>query len=159
MAGVEQREVGLDGGQQHDRVIVGEWVVDDAPVWPVPEDVGTDQPAQRDERHAFLGRLHRGIEGRTGRVLHGDRLPENGGGEARRRTELAEADRGGLQRLDAAGADQHVGLQGRGRKRHEMQALDATSDQRARRLHRHTGGFARHDDHRAVRDGGDGVVD
>ena len=36
--------------------------------------------------------------------------------------ELAEADRGGFQRLDAARADQQVGLQARGRQRDQSAA-------------------------------------
>ena len=56
-------------------------------------------------------------------------------GEARRRPELAEAHRRGLQRLDAAGADQQVGLQARGRQRDQVQPFHAAADQRAGRRH------------------------
>src|SRR4051812_12240260 len=40
-----------------------------------------------------------------------------------------------------------------------MQPLHAAADQRAGRLHRNATRLARHDEHRAVRDGGDGFVD
>ena len=92
-AGMEQRDVRLDRRQQHDRIVIAERIVDHAPVRPVLEDVGADQPAQRHERHALLGRLHGGVERRAGRVLHADGPAEDRGGEARRRAELAEADR------------------------------------------------------------------
>ncbi len=45
-----------------------------------------------------------------------------------------------------------IRLQGRGRQRDQMQALDAAADQRARRRHRHARGFARHRQHAAVGD-------
>ena len=151
-AGMEQRDVRLDGGQQHDRIVIAERIVDHAPVRPVREDVGADQPAQRHERHALLGRLHRGVERRAGRILHPDGPAEDRGSEARRQAELAEADGRGFQRLDTAGADQQFGLQARGRQRDQVQPLHAAPDQRARRLHRHAGGFARHDQHRSRRE-------
>ena len=81
------------------------------------------------------------------------------GGEARRRPEFAEADGGGLERLDAAGADQQVGLQARGRQRDQMQAPDAAPDQRARRRHGHARHVARHRQHAAVGDGRQGFVE
>ena len=73
--------------------------------------------------------------------------------------ELAEADRGCFQRLDAARADQQVGLQGRGRQRDQVQPLHAAADQRAGRRHRHAGAFARHRQHAAVGDGRERVVE
>ena len=79
--------------------------------------------------------------------------------KARRRAELAEADGRGFQRLDAAGADQQIGLQARRRQRDEVQPLDAAPDQRARRFHRHAGHFARHHQQAAVRDRRERFVD
>src|SRR5262249_56256975 len=77
----------------------------------VRERVRADEPAQRHERHALLCRLKGGVQRRAGRVLHLDRARGDGGGEARRRAELGEADGGGLDRVDAAGADEEIGLQ------------------------------------------------
>ena len=42
---VEQRDVGLDRRQQHDRIVVTERIVDDLPVLATREHVGADQPA------------------------------------------------------------------------------------------------------------------
>ena len=79
--------------------------------------------------------------------------------EARRRTEFAQADRAGFQRRHAAGADQQIGLQARGRQRHQMQIFDAAPDQRARRRHRHARDLARHHQHAAVGDDAERVVE
>ena len=73
--------------------------------------------------------------------------------------EFAEADGGGLQRLDAARADQQVRLQGRCRQRDQVQTFHAAPDQCAGRGHRHTGAFARHREHAAVCDGGERFVE
>ena len=67
---VEQRDIGLDRRQQHDRVVVAERIVDHLPVRPVLEHVGADQSAQRHERHALLGGLEAGVQRRAGRILH-----------------------------------------------------------------------------------------
>ena len=124
----------------------------DFPVRPMRQHVRADQPAQRHERHALLGGLKLRMQRRAGGVHHADRAGEDRGGEARRRAEFAEADRGGLQRLDAAGADQQVRLQGRCRQRDQMQTLDAAPDQRPRRRHGDARSLARHRQHAAVGD-------
>ena len=111
------------------------------------------RPAQRHERHALLGGLELRMQRRAGGVHHADRAGEDRRREARRRAEFAEADRGRFQRLDAAGADQQVRLQGRCRQRDQMQSLDAAPDQRARRRHGDARRFTRHRQHAAVGDG------
>ena len=140
---VKQDDVGRERRQQHDRIVIAERIVDDFPVRPMRQHVGADQPAQRHERHALLGGLELRVQRRAGGVEHADRAGEDRGGEARRRAEFAEADGGGLQRLDAAGADQQIRLQGRGRQRDQMQPLDAAPDQRPRRRHWHARGLSR----------------
>jgi hypothetical protein len=63
---------------------------------------------------------------------------------------VAETDRRGLDRRHRPRPDQHVGLQrGRGQG-HEMQPLDAAPDEAARRRHGDAAIFRRHDDHGAV---------
>ena len=52
-----------------------------------------------------------------------------------------------------------LGLITRRQMSDQMQLFHAAADQRARRLHRHAGGFARHHHHRAVRDGRDSFFD
>src|SRR5450755_513835 len=49
-----------------------------------------------------------GMKRRAGGVHHLDRARGDGGGETRRRAELAQAHGRSLQRLDAAGADQQI---------------------------------------------------
>jgi hypothetical protein len=109
---VEQRDVGLERRQQHDRVVVAERIVDHLPVRPVRQHVRADQAAQRHERNALLGRLERRVQGGAGGVLDSDRARGDRRREARRRPEFpgltAE-----VSSAYAAGADQQVGLQAR----------------------------------------------
>ena len=121
---VKQHDIGFERRQQHDRInIVGRTDCRDLPVRPLRQHVGTDQAAQRHERHALLGRLELRVKRRTGGVQHADGAGEDRRRKARRRAEFAETDRGGLERGDAARADQDVGLQGRGRQRDQMQVF------------------------------------
>ena len=88
---------GRIAGQQHDRIVV--WpngLSTTRQSRPVCEQVGADQAAQRHEGHALLGRLQAGVDRRAGGVLHADRAGLHRRGEARRRPELAQADRRGL---------------------------------------------------------------
>ena len=134
-------------------------IVDDLPVRPMREHVGADEPAQRHEGDAFFRRLERGMDRRAGRVLDGDAACRRRRREARRRSEFAEAHRRRLDRRDAAGADQQIGLQARGRQRDQVQPPDAAPDQRPRRRHGHARDVARHRQHAAVGDGGEGFVE
>ena len=108
--GVEQRDIGPDRRQEHDRIVLAEGVVQNFPVRALRDEVGADQPAQRHERNALFRRLERGMQRGAGRVLDAERARGHGGGEARRRAEFAEAHRRGLDRLDAAGADEQLRL-------------------------------------------------
>ena len=156
---VHQHHVGLDRRQQHDRIVRAERIVDHPPVRPVNENVGADDAAQRHERHALLRRLERCMQSRAGRVLHADGRRRDRGDKPRRRSELAEAHGGCLEHADAAGADQEIGLQARGRQRHQMEVLHAAADQGACRFHRHAGDLARHRQHDAVADRRERLLD
>ena len=157
--GVEQRDIGPDRREQHDRIVIVEGIADDLPVLPMREHVGAEQPAQRHERNTLLRRLERGVQRRAGRVLHPDRARRDGCREARRRAEFAEAHRGGLDRRHAARADEQVGLQARGRQRDEVQAFDAAADQRARRRHGDARRLARYGQHTTIGDGRQSFLD
>src|SRR5262249_26148916 len=119
-------------------------------VQPLRQQTGSDQSAQRHERHALLARLKRGMQGRTGRVFYLQRSRGHGGGKPRCRTELAEADGGSFNGSKRAGANEQVGLQARCRQRHEMESLDAASNERAGSLHGDARLLARHRQHAAI---------
>ena len=91
----------------------------------IAQDVGADDAAQHGERIAHLGGAQRRVDGGAGRVLERDAPLAHGGGKARRRAELAEADRRGLDLADRARADQQIGAEARGRHGHETQVLRA----------------------------------
>jgi len=55
--------------------------------------------------------------------------------------------------VDAAGADQEIGLQRRGRQRHDMQPFDATPDQGAGRRHGDARYLAWYRQHATIGDG------
>src|SRR5207237_4267529 len=79
--------------------------------------------------------------------------------EARRRAELAETYCRGLDRRDAASADQEVGLQARGRQRRQRELPHAAPDQRPSRRHCDARGLARHCQHAAIDDRRQGFVE
>ncbi len=156
---VEQPDVGLERRQQHDRIRVScQRIVDDAPIVAVAQHVGADQAAQRHEGQALLGRLQRGVDRRAGRILDRDGAGLDRGGEARRWAVLPHGDRGGLDRGDAAGADQDVGLQAALRHRHQPETARPAAHQGPRRGDRHAGVVGRQRHQGAVWDlGGQGI--
>jgi len=137
-------------GQKHDRIVRAEGIVDDPPIRAVSYEIRADEAAQRHERDAFFARFERRVQRRAGCVFHADRARGDGGGEARRLAELAEAHGRGFDGLDATCADQHVGLQARGRQGDQMESSDAATDQGARRRHGDARQCARHHHHRGV---------
>ena len=132
---VEEGDVGLDRGQQQDGIACFERVVDHPPVAAVGLDVRAQDPAQRNERHALLGRLQAGVDGRAGRVADRDEAARDGLAEARSQAVFAERHRRCLDDADAAGADQQVGLQAGLRHGDQLQIADASPDQRAHGCH------------------------
>jgi hypothetical protein len=102
----------------------------------VGEEVGADHPAQRHERHALDAGEQAGVNRGTGRVHHPQAAVTDGLRESRRGAVLAERDRRGLDRRDAARADQHVGLDAARRQADEVQPLRAAPHERARRRNR-----------------------
>jgi hypothetical protein len=156
--GVEERDVGMDRRHDEDPVAGGERVVDHLPVGAVGEEVGADHPAQRHERHALdageQARVNRG----TGRVEHAQAAVAHRLREPRRGAVLAERDRRGLDRRDAARADQNVGLDAARRQADEVQPLRAAPHERARRRDRDAEGIVRYRDLLAVGDRGSELV-
>ena len=149
---VKQRDVGHDGWQQDDRVAGSERVVDHLPVGAGGEQIGPEQPAQRNERDALLPRLERGMDGRTGGVQDLQRAGLQRGGKARAGTELAESNSRGLDGLHATGTNQQVGLQSADGHADQVQAAHAPAHQRPGRGHRHASRVLRNGELGAIRD-------
>ena len=150
--GVEERDVGMDRRHDEDPVAGGERVVDHLPVGAVGEEVGPDHPAQRHERHALDAGEQTRVNRGTGRVEHAQAAVAHRLREPRRGAVLAERDRRGLDRRDAARADQNVGLDAARRQADEVQPLHAAPYDRARRRDRDAERIVRYRELRAVGD-------
>ena len=148
---VKNGDVGLDRRQQHHRpAALAQGVVDDLPIVPVVDQVRTDEPAQGHEVDPLLGRLQRGVDGRTGGIAHVEGAAFDGLGKPRRRTRFAEADGGRLQGLHRPGPDQQVGGQAADGHRQQVQVLDPTADQGPDQGHGHPAIFGRQRQKRPV---------
>jgi len=75
------------------------------------------------------------VDRRAGRVLEPDLALAHGFDEARRRAEFAERHCGGLEGVDAACADQHIGLHAAHRHADDVQMPGVPADERACRRH------------------------
>ena len=127
---MEQRDVRPDRRDQEQRsVAIG--IVDHAPVGAMRDQVRADHAAQRQERHALLGRLQARMDRRAGRIAHLDRPRPYGGNEARRRPVLVEGHRRRLDAAHAAGTDQEIGLEAQLRHADQVQIARATTNQSA----------------------------
>ena len=124
LEGVEQRHVGADGRQDHDRIAraaLGERIVDHLPVGPHAQQVGAEMPRRGMNGTPFSAACRPAwIAGQV--ASHISMLAGlDGGGEARRQPVLAERHGGGLHARHAAGADQHVDLEAALRHRDDVQ--------------------------------------
>ena len=157
--GVKQGDIGANRGHQEERIVLPEGIVDHPPVGPVTHQVGADDAAQREEGDALLRGLQAGVDRRAGGIPELDRTGPDGGGEARRRTLLAEGHRGRLDAGRAARADQQIGLEAELRHADQLELPGAAPDQRADHGKRAAGVVRRQRQARAVRDAPGQIVD
>ena len=109
----------------------GERIVDHAPVGPVAHQVGAENAAQRQERHALLGRLQPGMEHRAGGVPELDPAGLDRGRRSAAPAPCSPSVTAAVSTLrNAARADQQVGLKAELRHADQMQLARPPPDQR-----------------------------
>ena len=122
--------------RRDDRVVFSKGIVDHFVVRAIAQDVGVDQPSERDERDALLCRLQCRVYRGAGRIQYFDCARFDGPPETWGLAIFAQGHGGCFNRLHRAGGDQKIGREPEAWHADQMKIANTVPDHGPDRRHR-----------------------